>query len=76
MNSDQKKYHSYLLRLWQVKLGEGIGLRASLEDVQTGELQGFEDLAALLEYLKRQAFMDQEDKAVMDGESLYGCNSE
>jgi hypothetical protein len=45
-------YHSYLLRLWQV----GVGWRASLEDVETGELQGFSDLAALSDYLEKQAF--------------------
>jgi hypothetical protein len=52
MKPGQKKYRSYLLRLWQVQLGEGIGMRASLEDVQSSELHGFEDLAALVVFLE------------------------
>jgi hypothetical protein len=47
-----QNYHSYLLRLWQV----GVDWRASLEDVETGELQGFAGLAALIDYLEKQTF--------------------
>jgi hypothetical protein len=56
-------YHSYLLRLWQVQGEAGTGWRASLEDVQTGELRGFQDVGELLNYLDRQAFTNWVDKA-------------
>ena len=59
-------YHSYLLRLWQVQTEAGSGWRASLEDVQTGELLGFEDLAALQRFLEEQAFNHQEDQAFLE----------
>jgi hypothetical protein len=50
MKTIQSDYHSYLLRLWRVK-EDGDDWRASLEDVVTGELHGFTDLAALIQYL-------------------------
>ena len=48
----QNDYHSYLLRMWRVQGDEGVDWRASLEEVQSGELLGFPDLAALLGYLE------------------------
>jgi hypothetical protein len=51
-----QNYHSFLLRLWQVQVETGIDWRASLQDVDTGELQGFSGLAALIDYLEKQAF--------------------
>jgi len=53
MDPIHSKYHSYLLRLWQVREETGSHWRASLEDVQTGELQGFADLAEPLHFLER-----------------------
>ena len=44
-------YHAYLLRLWRVRENEGSHWRASLENVQTGELHGFEDVDGLRSYL-------------------------
>ena len=52
MTSDQPDYRSYLLRLWQVKEDDRHSWRASLEDTRTGELMGFADLDALVDYLK------------------------
>ena len=40
--------------------------RASLEDVQTGDLLGFEDLAALHSYLYGLAFVDQMDEPSLE----------
>lgn len=54
-----QNYHSYLLRLWQV----GVDWRASLEDVETGELQGFSELAALIDFLEKQAFAERVGEA-------------
>ena len=65
MKSTQSNYHSYLLRLWRENGPERMIWRASLEDVQTGELRGFENLAALLRYLEEQAFVHSEDAAVL-----------
>ena len=62
MEITQSGYHSYLLRLWRIE-GEGEHWRASLEDVQSGELYGFADLAALHEYLEILALAEREDKA-------------
>ena len=61
-----KDYHSYLLRLWQVQEEAGPGWRASLEDVQSGELHGFEDLEALQRYLEELARVHQEQGVLLD----------
>jgi hypothetical protein len=66
MNQVQSSYHSYLLRLWQVKTN-GDHWRATLEDVESGELHGFEDLPALLRYLEGLSFTRQE-KDVLAGQ--------
>ncbi len=66
MNSKHSNYHSYLLRLWQVHGNEGFGWRASLEDVQTGEMIGFQDLAALVSYLEDQDFTEREEVVVLE----------
>ena len=55
MKTAQSDYHSYLLRMWRVKDEAGGSWRASLEEVQSGELHGFADLAALLRYLEALA---------------------
>lgn len=51
-NPGTNQYHSYLLRLWQIKENNSRSWRASLENTRTGELQGFPDLGALLQYLQ------------------------
>jgi hypothetical protein len=66
MDSVQKKYRSYLLRLWQVQQDEGIGLRASLEDVQTGELHGFDNLDTLMRYLQEQVSANNLDEDTLE----------
>jgi len=45
-------YHSFLIRLWKIKQEDTFVWRASLENPQTGEVLGFEDLQALLKYLE------------------------
>lgn len=73
MDSSRVNYYSYLLRLWQVQEDSGSHFRASLEDVQTGELLGFEDMDALHSYLDRLSFVNQmneqslESRADRDG---------
>jgi hypothetical protein len=58
MEPKQSDYQSYLLRLWRVR-DDGKNWRASLEDVQTGELHEFAKLADLIEFL--QAITSQEE---------------
>jgi len=45
-------YHSYLVRLWQSH--PQAPLRASAQDVQTGETRRFADLASLFAFLQTQ----------------------
>ena len=67
MSHRKSDYHSYLLRLWQVQEEAGAGWRASLEDVQSGELHGFEDLAALQCFLEELACAhQQQDEALLE----------
>ena len=61
METTTSDYHSYLLRLWRVR-DDGQRWRASLEDVQTGEMRGFENVKALVMYL--QALTAQEDPRI------------
>ena len=66
MKPIQDDYRSYLLRLWRVQVEEGIDWRASLEEVQTGELHGFfPDLAALMDYLKSLSCKESGDEVVL-----------
>jgi hypothetical protein len=44
-------YNSYLLRMWQVLTSEKNAWRIQLENVRTGEKQGFISLEELLAYL-------------------------
>ena len=45
-------YRSYLLQLWRVEDENGCW-RARLENVETGERQGFASLEMLMEFLRR-----------------------
>ena len=51
MGEEKQRYHSFLLRLWQVKENEHTAWRASLESSHTGERWGFADLDALCTFL-------------------------
>ena len=51
---------------------DGEDWRASLEDVVTGELHGFPDLAALLDYLGELDAIKQDDGAVAGQEPGEG----
>ena len=66
MDSIQCNYHSYLLRLWQVREETTSHWRASLEDVQTYDLLGFQDLATLHSYLGGLAFPDQMEESFVE----------
>ncbi|HEY4722617.1 MAG TPA: hypothetical protein VII92_12265 [Anaerolineae bacterium] len=53
MNSsaEARRYHAYLLRLWQTGEDESAAWLASLEDPRTGERHGFADLNSLFAFL-------------------------
>lgn len=52
--SDQQRYKSYLLRLWQTHSRGGTVWRASLEDPHTGIRLGFSSIRRLHEFLLGQ----------------------
>jgi hypothetical protein len=52
--NEQRRYLSYLLRLWQAKCGEAPLWRASLERPQTGERLAFANLAELFAFLEKE----------------------
>ena len=54
MSEENQRYHSFLLRLWQVRENEHTTWRASLESSHTGERWGFADLDALCTFLREQ----------------------
>ena len=67
MEPVQSDYHSYLLRMWRVQVDEGVCWRATLEEVHSGELHGFPDLAALLRYLEALGCANQQEgEAVLE----------
>ena len=60
MSDKGERYASYLLRLWQNTSGNKVVWRASLENSQTGERQGFASLDALFDYLQQQTDTETE----------------
>lgn len=53
MSRAQLNYKSYMLRLWRVKYGKKYTWRASLENVESGEITGFVTLEKLTEFLQK-----------------------
>jgi len=51
MAPERPGYRAYLLRLWQVRNGEEVHWRASLQEAYTGERHGFANLEAMFEFL-------------------------
>ena len=52
MRPETSHYRSYLLRLWRVR-DDGERWRIALERVEDGERHSFENLEALLDYLRQ-----------------------
>jgi hypothetical protein len=59
-------YHAYLLRLWRVQENEGTHWRASLEEVQSGELRGFEELDELQDFLETLTIPDRIEEEALE----------
>ncbi|MBU0491806.1 MAG: hypothetical protein KKA73_26890 [Chloroflexi bacterium] len=55
MSGEERRYFSYLLRLWEASDDEGSVWRALLESPGTGERRGFASLDALFAFLAEQA---------------------
>jgi hypothetical protein len=62
VNDERERYVSYLLRLWKTTSGDKVVWRASLENSQTGERQGFASLDALFDYLRQQTETETEPR--------------
>jgi hypothetical protein len=54
MSEEKQRYHSFLLRLRQVKENEHTAWRASLESSHTGERWGFANVEALFEFVRQE----------------------
>ena len=52
MHERKRGYVAYMLRLWQVRVGEEWSWRASLEHAHTGARKGFTSLEELCAYLQ------------------------
>jgi hypothetical protein len=51
-SNEARRYHAYLLRLWQSGEEGSNTWRISVEDPHTGERRGFADLNSLFAFLK------------------------
>ena len=63
--SKERRYFSYMLRLWETSDGERQMWRASLESPGGGERRGFASLQSLIDFLEAQT----EDLDAQDGEA-------
>jgi hypothetical protein len=62
MGEKQRRYISYLLRLWQVAGDGNLVWRASLENPHTGERHGFSCLDDLIAFLEMEMSEDTQSK--------------
>ena len=54
MRDQQRRYRSYLLRLWQETSDDALTWRVSLEDVMTRQHYTFSTVASLIAFLTAQ----------------------
>ena len=54
MNQPNAEYQAYLLRLLPTHHNDTVSWRASLQEVESGERLGFEDLDMLFAYIRQQ----------------------
>jgi hypothetical protein len=65
IDEKEKKYLSYLLRVWLVRVSGKSVWRGSLEDPFTGERRGFANLRELFIYLTTRIGENDQDTDVM-----------
>jgi hypothetical protein len=53
VSDKQRRYHAYLLRLWQVQTSEAAVWRSSLEEPGHGHKKTFANLSDLFAFLER-----------------------
>ena len=63
MSEHERRYISYLLRLWQTEDDKGLVWRASLECPHSGERRGFSSLVDLYAYLEREMMENEQQQA-------------
>jgi hypothetical protein len=63
----QRRYLSYMLRLWETSNGERQIWRASLESPGSGERQGFASLRDLIQFLEAQTEHQEKRDGEADG---------
>lgn len=66
MVARERRYLSFLLRLWCIRQNDCAIWRASLEDPHTGETRGFASLEALMEFLMEQIKWDEKDNPISE----------
>ena len=66
--SKQRRYLSYMLRLWETSNGERQIWRASLESPGSGQRQGFASLQGLIDFLEAE-IEHQGERSDVDDES-------
>jgi hypothetical protein len=52
LGAENAKYHSFLLRLWQVPIDGDLAWRILLENVQSGEKRGFASTEELFAFIR------------------------
>ena len=62
----QKRYLSYLLRLWQESDGNPPLWRAYLEGAQSGERRGFASMAELFDFLESETAQGQPESSTSE----------
>lgn len=65
----EKRYHAYMLRLWQAKENDQLVWRASLENPHTGSKRGFPNPDALFAFLTQQ--INNSDLVIQHQEIIY-----
>jgi len=68
MSKRERRYISYLVRLWRGRSGGDLVWRASLESPRTGERRGFASPVDLF------AFMEQEMRSVAGSEAALDAD--
>lgn len=72
MESARFANQAYLLRLWQVEAAGTVTWRASLQSVDTGRRQGFEDLEGLIDCLRQLTQAVGEEPSITEASDDMG----
>ena len=70
--NERRRYHAYMLRLWETSNGERRIWRASLESPGSGQRQGFASLQSLIDFLEVQTGCQEAQDGEADTEGCEG----